>query len=183
MKLTTRLHLVLKSKNEWSYTSTPPIHLHSIVLNWSTGTTLPLPFTQDNSTITCIYLNNNDCSGSRSISCNHLSSTGSLKTQSIFYMFTYFLMVLWFFLLVSTQLSHTMEDVSIYSVLNCCVISTWDTEINYIQITVLWVVTSFSDVAGCQHLGGPCYHHLQGHPLDEGNTAMSQPSQLRPESL
>jgi hypothetical protein len=30
---TTRLHLVPRSKNEWSYTSTPPIHLHGVVLS------------------------------------------------------------------------------------------------------------------------------------------------------
>jgi len=27
------LHLVPRSKNEWSYTSTPPIHLHGVVLS------------------------------------------------------------------------------------------------------------------------------------------------------
>jgi hypothetical protein len=32
-----------RSKNEWSYTFTLPIHLHGIVLSWSTGTTLPFP--------------------------------------------------------------------------------------------------------------------------------------------
>jgi len=26
------LHLVPRSKNEWSYTSTPPLHLHGVVL-------------------------------------------------------------------------------------------------------------------------------------------------------
>jgi hypothetical protein len=26
------LHLVLRSKNEWNYTSTPPIHLRGVVL-------------------------------------------------------------------------------------------------------------------------------------------------------
>jgi hypothetical protein len=31
------------SKNEWSYTSTPPIRLHSVVLSLSTGTVLLLP--------------------------------------------------------------------------------------------------------------------------------------------
>jgi hypothetical protein len=36
------LHLVPRSKNEWSYTFTPPIRLHGVVLRWSTGTTLPL---------------------------------------------------------------------------------------------------------------------------------------------
>jgi hypothetical protein len=30
-------------KNEWSYTSTPPVSLHGVVLSESTGTTLPLP--------------------------------------------------------------------------------------------------------------------------------------------
>jgi hypothetical protein len=33
MKLTTHLHLVLRSKNVWRYTSTPPIHLHGMVLS------------------------------------------------------------------------------------------------------------------------------------------------------
>jgi hypothetical protein len=33
VKLATHLHLVPRSKNEWSYTSTPPIRLHSVVLN------------------------------------------------------------------------------------------------------------------------------------------------------
>jgi hypothetical protein len=33
-------------KNAWSYTSTPPIHLHEIVLK-STGMTLPLPFNKN----------------------------------------------------------------------------------------------------------------------------------------
>jgi len=32
VKLTTQLHLVPRSKNSWSYTSTPPIHLHGVVL-------------------------------------------------------------------------------------------------------------------------------------------------------
>jgi hypothetical protein len=33
-------------KNVWSYTSTPPIHLHGMVLiKKSTGTTLPFTFT------------------------------------------------------------------------------------------------------------------------------------------
>jgi hypothetical protein len=44
VKLTTHLHLVPRSKNEWSYTFTPPIRLHGVVLNKSTGTNLPLPF-------------------------------------------------------------------------------------------------------------------------------------------
>jgi hypothetical protein len=30
-------------KNAWSYTSTPPVHLHGLVLSYSTGITLPLP--------------------------------------------------------------------------------------------------------------------------------------------
>jgi hypothetical protein len=33
MKLTTHLHLVPRSKNAWSYTSTPPIRLHGVVLS------------------------------------------------------------------------------------------------------------------------------------------------------
>jgi hypothetical protein len=33
VKLTTHLHLVPRSKNEWSYTSTPPILLHGVVLS------------------------------------------------------------------------------------------------------------------------------------------------------
>jgi hypothetical protein len=33
VKLTTHLLLVPRSKNEWSYTSTPPVHLHCVVLN------------------------------------------------------------------------------------------------------------------------------------------------------
>jgi hypothetical protein len=32
MKLATHFHLVLRSKNEWSYTSTPPLRLHGVVL-------------------------------------------------------------------------------------------------------------------------------------------------------
>jgi len=32
VKLTTHLHLVLRSKNAWSYTSTSPIPLHGVVL-------------------------------------------------------------------------------------------------------------------------------------------------------
>jgi hypothetical protein len=31
-------------KNGWSYTSTPPIRLHGVVLSYSTGTTLALPY-------------------------------------------------------------------------------------------------------------------------------------------
>jgi hypothetical protein len=33
VKLTTHLHLMPRSKNEWSYTSTPPVRLHGVVLN------------------------------------------------------------------------------------------------------------------------------------------------------
>jgi hypothetical protein len=33
VKLITHLHLVPRSKNEWSYTSTPPIRLHGVVLS------------------------------------------------------------------------------------------------------------------------------------------------------
>jgi hypothetical protein len=33
VKLTTHLHLVPRSKNEWSYTSTPPIRLHGVMLS------------------------------------------------------------------------------------------------------------------------------------------------------
>jgi hypothetical protein len=33
VKLTTHLHLVPRSKNAWSYTSTPPLRLHSVVLS------------------------------------------------------------------------------------------------------------------------------------------------------
>jgi len=36
---------VPRSKNEWSYTSTPPISLHGAQLKGSTGTTLPFTFT------------------------------------------------------------------------------------------------------------------------------------------
>jgi len=32
-----------KFKNAWSYTSTPTIHLHGVVLSRTTGTTSPLP--------------------------------------------------------------------------------------------------------------------------------------------
>jgi hypothetical protein len=34
VKLTTHLHLVSRSKNAWSYTSTPPIRLHGVLLSW-----------------------------------------------------------------------------------------------------------------------------------------------------
>jgi len=33
VKLTTHLHLVPRSKNAWSYTSTPPIRFHGLVLS------------------------------------------------------------------------------------------------------------------------------------------------------
>jgi len=33
VKLTTHLNLVPMSKNEWSYTFTPLIHLHGVVLS------------------------------------------------------------------------------------------------------------------------------------------------------
>jgi hypothetical protein len=33
VKLTIHLHLVQEIKNAWSYTSTPPIRLHGMVLN------------------------------------------------------------------------------------------------------------------------------------------------------
>jgi len=33
VKLTTHLHVVPTSKNEWSYTSTPPVRLHGVVLS------------------------------------------------------------------------------------------------------------------------------------------------------
>jgi len=33
VKLTTYLHLVPRSKNAWSYSSTPPIRLHGVVLS------------------------------------------------------------------------------------------------------------------------------------------------------
>jgi hypothetical protein len=34
VKLTTHLRIVPRSKNEWSYISTPPIRLHGVVLSW-----------------------------------------------------------------------------------------------------------------------------------------------------
>jgi hypothetical protein len=43
VKLTTHLHLLPRLKNEWSYTFTPPLRLHCMVLIYSTGTTLVLP--------------------------------------------------------------------------------------------------------------------------------------------
>jgi hypothetical protein len=45
MKLTTHLHLVPRSKNEQSYTSTPTIRLHGMVHSYSTVTTWPFTFT------------------------------------------------------------------------------------------------------------------------------------------
>jgi hypothetical protein len=42
--LTTHLLIVPRSKNEWSYTSTPPLSLHGVVLSSSTGTNLHVPF-------------------------------------------------------------------------------------------------------------------------------------------
>jgi hypothetical protein len=33
VKLTTYLHLVPRSKNEWSYTSTPPVRLNGVMLS------------------------------------------------------------------------------------------------------------------------------------------------------
>jgi hypothetical protein len=43
VKLTAHLHLVPRSNNEWSYTSTPPIRLNGLVLRKKHRTTLPLP--------------------------------------------------------------------------------------------------------------------------------------------
>jgi hypothetical protein len=43
VKLITHLHLVPRSKNEWMYTSAPPIRLNSVVLTEGTGTILTLP--------------------------------------------------------------------------------------------------------------------------------------------
>jgi len=40
-------------KNSWSYTSTPPVHLHGVVLDWSTGTALPFSVRLY---LICIYL-------------------------------------------------------------------------------------------------------------------------------
>jgi hypothetical protein len=52
VKLTTDLHLVPRSKNAWSYTATPQVHLHGVVLslkkqrnNFTFTLPLPLPFT------------------------------------------------------------------------------------------------------------------------------------------
>jgi len=33
VRLTTHLHLVLRSKNEWGYTFTPPLRLRGVVLS------------------------------------------------------------------------------------------------------------------------------------------------------
>jgi hypothetical protein len=49
VKLTTHLHLVPRSKNEWSCTTTSPIRLHGVVLikkKQRDNFTLPLPLTQ-----------------------------------------------------------------------------------------------------------------------------------------
>jgi len=44
VKLTTHLQIVPRSKNAWSYTSTPTILLHGLVLSLKiTGTTSNLP--------------------------------------------------------------------------------------------------------------------------------------------
>jgi len=48
------LSLVPRSKNEWSYTSTPPIRLHGVVLRWNTGTTLALPILNE-LIVTCLF--------------------------------------------------------------------------------------------------------------------------------
>jgi len=53
VKLTTH-HLVPRSKNEWSYTPTPPIRLHGVVLSLSTGTALHF-------TLTTLILFSNQC--------------------------------------------------------------------------------------------------------------------------
>jgi hypothetical protein len=52
VKLTTHLHLLLRSKNEWSYSSTPPIRLHGVMLSQITGTTSPLFVI---CTVNCVY--------------------------------------------------------------------------------------------------------------------------------
>jgi hypothetical protein len=46
VKLTTHIHLVARSKNEWSYTSTPSVCLHGMLLSQSMGKTLPCTFAQ-----------------------------------------------------------------------------------------------------------------------------------------
>jgi hypothetical protein len=48
MKLTTHLHLVPRTKNAWSYTSTPPIRLNGVVLS--------LKKHKDNFTCTSVFL-------------------------------------------------------------------------------------------------------------------------------
>jgi hypothetical protein len=45
VKLIKHLNLVPRSKNEWSYTSTPAMRLHDVVLTKSTRITLPFTFT------------------------------------------------------------------------------------------------------------------------------------------
>jgi len=48
MKLTTHLYLVSRSKNAWSYTSTPPICLHGVVRSEAAQRQLYLlPYTID----------------------------------------------------------------------------------------------------------------------------------------
>jgi len=42
VKLTIHLHLVPRSKNEWSYTSNPPVRFYRVVFSYSTGITLPV---------------------------------------------------------------------------------------------------------------------------------------------
>jgi len=44
VKLTTQPHLVPRSKNAWSYTSTPSVSYHGLVLSQSTGNILTLPY-------------------------------------------------------------------------------------------------------------------------------------------
>jgi len=44
VELTTHLHLVPRSKNEWSYISTPPIRLHGVVLSQAQGQLYLLPY-------------------------------------------------------------------------------------------------------------------------------------------
>jgi len=46
VKLTTHLHPSTEVKNSWSYTSTPPMRHHGVVLRWSTGKTIHLPFSK-----------------------------------------------------------------------------------------------------------------------------------------
>jgi hypothetical protein len=54
VKLTTHLHLVSRSKNAWSYTSTPP--WRGAQVNKSTGTTLPFTFTMICNFLRCFLL-------------------------------------------------------------------------------------------------------------------------------